>query len=316
MDEGCLPRRTTRRRAVRLQRQQQSRRPNCRRSRRHDRVHVDRSCGKQTIAKNVMTMTWPRIQRTSPDAAGQLLGGIDPVDLEITIDVEVVSADLTLFRSRPFKGLREAIGPLARALTGDGGGSGGGGGRRQRHSNTRLGGLDPTERLKQMDRDAMNHRVLRAERRARLEELQMKQDGDDAADAASAGRLLTGGDDPNASLNAAQGASLVPFQAGKITAGAIPDGPAMASASNPDELLAAAAAAPAKLHLARSCYICKSPYRELHAFYAQLCKECASLNWRKRSETCNLHGRVALVTGGRVKIGFRIVLKLLRCGCR
>ena len=29
----------------------------------------------------------------------------------------------------------------------------------------------------------------------------------------------------------------------------------------------------------------------------------------------SLYGRVALVTGGRVKIGFRIVLKLLRCGC-
>lgn len=28
----------------------------------------------------------------------------------------------------------------------------------------------------------------------------------------------------------------------------------------------------------------------------------------------NLHGRVALVTGGRVKIGLRIALKLLRCG--
>ena len=29
----------------------------------------------------------------------------------------------------------------------------------------------------------------------------------------------------------------------------------------------------------------------------------------------DLTGKVALVTGGRVKIGFRIVLKLLRCGC-
>ena len=51
-------------------------------------------------------------------------------------------------------------------------------------------------------------------------------------------------------------------------------------------------------------------YKQLHAFYAQLCMECAALNWTKRSESCNLHGRVALVTGGRVKIGFRIVLKV------
>ena len=244
-----------------------------------------------------------------------VLGSIDPDDLAITIEtLEAVAQDLTLFRSRPFKALREAIGPLAKALTGDGGG---GGGRRQRHG-TRLGGLDPMERLKQMDRDALNHRVLRAERLQRLEELQQQTEGDEET------LLLTGGDDPNASLNAAQGASLVPFNAGKQSSSSggtvgpvIPDGPAMAGAtvdgSSSTELLEAAG--PAKLNLARSCYVCKKPYRELHAFYAQMCMECADLNWRKRTEMCNLYGRVALVTGGRVKIGFRIVLKLLRCGC-
>lgn len=251
----------------------------------------------------------------APPLGASMLGGIDPDDLAITIEtLEAISKDMTLFRSRPLKGLREAIGPLAKALTGDG--SGAGGGRRQRHG-SRLGGLDPKERLKQMDRDALNHRVLRAERLARLEELQERREGDDE-DAVTAGRLLMGGDDPNASLNAAQGASLVPFQAGKIVAGAIPDGPALASATRDGsgvETAALEAAGPARLHLARSCYICKRPYRDLHAFYAQLCTPCAELNWRKRSETCNLFGRVALVTGGRVKIGFRIVLKLLRCGC-
>ena len=170
-----------------------------------------------------------------------------------------------------------------------------------------------------MDRDALNHRVLRAERLARLEELQ--QPG-------NAALLLTnsGGDDPSASLNAAQSASLVPFQAkagargGRgISAGAIPDGPALAFGTADDGAAAAEAAlleaAPATLHLARSCYICKRPYRELHAFYAQLCMGCAEFNWIKRTEKCNLYGRVALVTGARVKIGFRIALKLLRCGC-
>ena len=64
----------------------------------------------------------------------------------------------------------------------------------------------------------------------------------------------------------------------------------------------------------RQCYACKRRYRELHHFYASLCPECAELNWTKRHQTADLRGRVALVTGARVKIGFRIALKLLRCG--
>lgn len=246
-------------------------------------------------------------------------------DLRTTIaTLKAVAQDLTLFRSKPFKALREAIGPLAQAMTGEAVGGGGGGKRGGRRgggaaSGTKLDGLSPLERYKQMDRDALNHRVLRAERLARLEELQ--QPG-------NAALLLTnsGGDDPSASLNAAQSASLVPFQAkagargGRgISAGAIPDGPALAFGTADDGAAAAEAAlleaAPATLHLARSCYICKRPYRELHAFYAQLCMGCAEFNWIKRTEKCNLYGRVALVTGARVKIGFRIALKLLRCGC-
>ena len=240
-----------------------------------------------------------------------LLGGIDPVDLEITIETLRAVGAISLFRSRPFKGLREALGPLAAELIGKGGGGSGGGtnrGRRERQQQhkSRLGDLDPVERMKQMDRDAMNHRVLRAERLARLEEIQQIQGPEDESEALAQRLLTHGGDDPSASLNAAQGASLVPFHkkgGSSISASAIPDGPAMAgSGSGGPLLLDGAAAAPAKLNLARSCYICKAPYRELHAFYAQLCMPCAELNWHKRFESCNLHGRVALVTGGRVKI--------------
>ena len=54
----------------------------------------------------------------------------------------------------------------------------------------------------------------------------------------------------------------------------------------------------------------------LHHFYDQLCPGCADLNWRKRTQSARLEGRVALVTGGRVKIGFQVVLKLLRAGAR
>ncbi|KAH8067322.1 short chain dehydrogenase [Aureococcus anophagefferens] len=75
-------------------------------------------------------------------------------------------------------------------------------------------------------------------------------------------------------------------------------------------------AAPAELHGAISCYTCKAPFTTLHAFYANLCPACAALNWGKRDERCDLAGRGALVTGARVKIGFRVALKLLRCGAR
>jgi hypothetical protein len=68
------------------------------------------------------------------------------------------------------------------------------------------------------------------------------------------------------------------------------------------------------LNRPRQCYACKRRYRELHAFYASLCPECADLNWTKRRQTADLRGRVCVVTGARVKIGYRIALKLLRCG--
>jgi NAD(P)-dependent dehydrogenase (short-subunit alcohol dehydrogenase family) len=66
----------------------------------------------------------------------------------------------------------------------------------------------------------------------------------------------------------------------------------------------------------RHCYVCKQKYTEIHHFYDQLCPSCAELNFAKRTEVADLHGRVALLTGGRVKIGYQAGLKLLRCGAR
>jgi NAD(P)-dependent dehydrogenase (short-subunit alcohol dehydrogenase family) len=62
------------------------------------------------------------------------------------------------------------------------------------------------------------------------------------------------------------------------------------------------------------CYVCKQRYAEIHPFYDQLCPLCAALNFRKRTETADLSGRVALLTGGRVKIGYQAGIKLLRAG--
>jgi NAD(P)-dependent dehydrogenase (short-subunit alcohol dehydrogenase family) len=62
------------------------------------------------------------------------------------------------------------------------------------------------------------------------------------------------------------------------------------------------------------CYVCKQQYTVVHHFYDQLCPCCAELNAAKRTELADLRGRVALLTGGRVKIGYQAGLKLLRSG--
>ncbi len=64
----------------------------------------------------------------------------------------------------------------------------------------------------------------------------------------------------------------------------------------------------------RNCYVCKQDYATVHHFYDQLCPPCAEFNLRKRTELADLGGRVALLTGGRVKIGYQAGLKLLRAG--
>ena len=66
----------------------------------------------------------------------------------------------------------------------------------------------------------------------------------------------------------------------------------------------------------RHCYVCKEKYSVVHHFYDQLCPQCAELNFRKRIELADLKGRVALLTGGRVKIGYQAGLKLLRSGAQ
>ena len=64
------------------------------------------------------------------------------------------------------------------------------------------------------------------------------------------------------------------------------------------------------------CYICKEDYSVVHHFYDRLCPECGDLNFTKRTELADLRGRVALLTGGRVKIGYQAGLKLLRAGAQ
>ncbi|NUK64534.1 SDR family NAD(P)-dependent oxidoreductase [Streptomyces lunaelactis] len=64
----------------------------------------------------------------------------------------------------------------------------------------------------------------------------------------------------------------------------------------------------------RSCYICKTRYVEVDAFYHQLCQKCAAENRARRDARTDLTGKRALLTGGRAKIGMYIALRLLRDG--
>ena len=71
---------------------------------------------------------------------------------------------------------------------------------------------------------------------------------------------------------------------------------------------------PNRVDEAQHCYVCKEKFHEIHHFYDQLCPDCAAFNFAKRTETADLSGRVALLTGGRVKIGYEAGLRLLRSG--
>jgi NAD(P)-dependent dehydrogenase (short-subunit alcohol dehydrogenase family) len=64
------------------------------------------------------------------------------------------------------------------------------------------------------------------------------------------------------------------------------------------------------------CYICKNAFTKVHHFYDSLCPACASFNYEKRFQTAPLHGRVALITGARLKIGYQAALMMLRAGAK
>lgn len=86
----------------------------------------------------------------------------------------------------------------------------------------------------------------------------------------------------------------------------------------PARLLEASDAKPPRRELQQpdSCYICKLEFTSVHHFYDSLCPSCANLNYEKRFQTCSLEGRVALITGARLKIGYQAALSMLRAGAK
>lgn len=60
----------------------------------------------------------------------------------------------------------------------------------------------------------------------------------------------------------------------------------------------------------KPCYMCK-----IKNTVEDICNGCLVLNYTMRQVSCDLKGRYAIVTGGRIKIGFETSLRLLRDGC-
>jgi NAD(P)-dependent dehydrogenase (short-subunit alcohol dehydrogenase family) len=71
-----------------------------------------------------------------------------------------------------------------------------------------------------------------------------------------------------------------------------------------------------KLQNPRNCYVCKEKFTRVHFFYDSMCPGCADFNYKKRFQTASLHGKVALITGARLKIGYHATLMMLRAGAR
>ena len=67
-------------------------------------------------------------------------------------------------------------------------------------------------------------------------------------------------------------------------------------------------------HSGRCCYVCKDTFFDVDSHYHQLCPSCADRNRAERLRSVDLSGHRALVTGGRIKIGFHVALRLLRAG--
>jgi len=65
------------------------------------------------------------------------------------------------------------------------------------------------------------------------------------------------------------------------------------------------------------CYVCKGKLGDdgTHFFYGSMCVSCGDLNFTMRNKTRDLTGMTAIVTGGRVKIGYQIALWLLNNNC-
>jgi NAD(P)-dependent dehydrogenase (short-subunit alcohol dehydrogenase family) len=83
----------------------------------------------------------------------------------------------------------------------------------------------------------------------------------------------------------------------------------------PKQIAAPETAGP-RLQKSRNCYVCKTEFDTLHHFYDSMCSSCGDFNYKKRFQSANLEGQVAIITGARLKIGYQSALMMLRAGAR
>jgi NAD(P)-dependent dehydrogenase (short-subunit alcohol dehydrogenase family) len=136
----------------------------------------------------------------------------------------------------------------------------------------------------------------------------------DRALLASATRAHTERPDPAPATSPPTALTPAPAPSTTTPPTALTPAPAPSTTTPPAALTPVTGGSIGMLRRERRCYVCKALYREVDADYHQMCATCADHNRAHRTATADLTGRTAIVTGGRVKIGFHTVLRLLRCG--
>lgn len=92
------------------------------------------------------------------------------------------------------------------------------------------------------------------------------------------------------------------------------EAPVFVAPAQTTPLLEETAESTRRLQKPKHCYVCKAEYTRLHSFYDSMCPQCAEFNYAKRFQSAPLHGKVAVITGARLKIGYQAALKMLRAG--
>ena len=184
---------------------------------------------------------------------------------------------------------------------------------------------DRNQRMRAMDRDAVAKTKLREERMRKLRRLEETNFNNDASEEAEvlewkretddAGKRVLGNGTEDGGACAIEEKEKEKKQKQLKSSMLVPDGVVeeedVENIMDDDEKRATAQNT---LHNPNACYCCKKRFTEVHHFYASMCPSCAEENYFRRHFTCDMRGRYCIVTGARVKIGFRVALKLLKAG--
>lgn len=231
-------------------------------------------------------------------------------ELEVCSEVlRKLGTRLELFESAPCRELRKILEPLVSRQISKRSKEVGGAVERETTQMVRTRAAREQQK-KHHDLELINKRTLRAER---LKQMKSMTDLDPRLPMIPDGSVFDG---VNSSLGQTSGTSAcvagIQNGADAAAAGLLTDGTRPEGQSTTQ--YAFAGMQPDELCNPRSCYVCKRRFYFLHHFYDSLCEPCAKLNWEKRMQTCDLTGKYCLLTGGRVKVGYQIALKLLRNG--